>query len=205
MSLVNLSYFMYLGYAAFNMTMSYFKSFGPWDVLWVLVSIILVSCFCVITWFLIENFSSGTDAFEWDFGPPQRDVRLARLNHVDAEVTRYRDLSWKIGALAWGVYYGINWIVVQGNHPYFLIPRWAFLLFIVLTAEFATIFYLYCEYSTIRNKKQRRDLQEMLSLDARYRFRPGAERIMRFGFLVSAAIFLCAIWIPPFAMIFFQR
>jgi len=206
MSLVNLSYFAYLGCIAFNIKMSYIATFGFWDALWFLLFIVLILCFCIATWFLIENFSSSdTERHEWHFGPSQRDIRLARLNHVEDEVTRYRDLCWKIGALTWGVYYGLNWVVTQEHHPYLWLPQWAFLLFAILAAGFATTFYLYCEYSTIRNKEQRRELQERLSLDARWRFKPGAERVWRFSFLVSATIFLCAIWVPPIAMIFFRK
>ena len=39
-----------------------------------------------------------------------RDVELKKYELVYQEITRYRDMSWKVSGLAWAIYYGLNWI-----------------------------------------------------------------------------------------------
>ena len=81
-----------------------------WCISWPILSFCGVAFFCLTTWFLLEDLNNGTkQTLRFPrILPERRDVHLQRLDHVDAEVTRYRDLNWKIAGLNWAIYFAID-------------------------------------------------------------------------------------------------
>ena len=121
---------------------------------------------------------------------------IARYEHLNSEITRYRDLVWKIPGLAWAVYF-----VLLHNDPtnggvVGQLPDWYRLLLLFLTAVAATIFVLYCERLTDRNRVLRRWIELRLRVPPPWRHRGREESPSRVGYRFSRGVFLVAIWVP---------
>jgi len=73
-----------------------------WSFCSVILAVSFVLLFCVSTWISLEVFHNkrGNKDKLPDIPTDKRDVHLTRLDHVDREVTRYRDLVWKIAGFA---------------------------------------------------------------------------------------------------------
>ena len=132
-----------------------------------------------------------------------KDIYLEKYKHLNSEITRYRDLSWQIAALAWGMYYALNWLVTQ-KCLYFNLPREYFFFYIFLIASSSTIFLLFCEHSTIRNKRQRRIIEGAMGMSV-LRYTYLGEDTGRPSFIFSVGVFILAIWLPVISMCLFQN
>lgn len=134
----------------------------------------------------------------------RRDVHLERYAHLNSEITRYRDLTWKIVGFTWGIYYALIRFFEDGVKSIpgsgITMPWFAVLLF--MTALAATIFYLFCEVSTEQNRDRRTRLEDKLGLDQKWRHKKREcikqVAVQSFCFFV----FGLAIWVPPLLVLF---
>jgi len=164
------------------------------------VFVILLS---VLIWGLLELECAGHD-WDWRFEPlPDKEdlraIRLQKYEHLNNEITRYRDLSWKIPTLVYVIFWGARDFLsvnVLGEDPIYF--------FYSLAAICGTLFLLFCEHAAHRNKIQRRQIEETMRLESEWRYTTSGESIVGLRFLVSVGIFLLAIWAPPW-IIFFYR
>lgn len=140
----------------------------------------------------------------------QRGIHEARYNHLNAEITRYRDLVWKITAFAWAIYFALTQFaesltiptVRNSNLPKLLLPVGWFLIFCVVTAFFATIFHAFCEIMAVRNQERRRSLETAMGLiDPNWAHQATLEHPGRMGFRFSVIVFGILIWAPPLMML----
>lgn len=134
----------------------------------------------------------------------ERDALIARYELVNSEITRYRDLSWKVVALGWGIYY----VVVLPKDKTALnldLGTPIMLLILFLTAVFATIFILYCERMTDRNRELRRLLELDLGLTRPFGHTPEKESPLRIGYLFSIFAFLLGVWAPVLISFWWSR
>jgi len=172
--------------------------------LYILYSILFIIIFCSSVWYLISSLEDRKIAPLRTIAKQRHDIHLSKLDNVRLEITRYRDLSWKIAGLSWAIY-GVLitfFRLPENKCALFNSPMPPlFYFFIFLTALFSTTFLLYCEWSTIQNKRQRRELEKQLEINERWRFDLNSEEVLRFGFLFSIGAFLVAIWVP--ILIFF--
>lgn len=176
--------------------------FLPWLV-WALFLILWLSR---SIWILIDR---ENDIFEdrsnarIDINGENVDVHLAKYDHVDREVTRYRDLQWQIGIITWAIYYGITWLADQ-SHKFANLPEKAYFSGLFLTAFLSSVFLLFCEHSANANRRQRRELEVNLRLSERWQFTERGEDTNRLGFRFSVGAFLIAIWLPPLVLLVFR-
>lgn len=173
-----------------------------WCISWPILSVCGVAFFCVTTWFLLEDLNNGAKRAVklQKISEEKRDVHLQRLDHVDAEVTRYRDLSWKIAGLNWAIYFAIDRTFKEYTHW----PKELYFIFLFLAAGVGTIFLLFCELSAHRNRIQRRELGIALRLIKRWNFTKRGTNLCRVGFWFSVGVFILAVWAPPLTMLFFR-
>ncbi len=163
----------------------------------------LAVSFSFVVWWLLELLDVNRHR-DWKMGvlPDKeelRAMRLAKYEHLNDEIIRYRDLSWKIPTLAYGIYWGARALLSEAALGDGLIC-----FFYSLTAICATIFLLFCEHAVYRNKPQRREIEETMKLDSEWRYKISVEGPIKPRFLVSVGIFLLAIWIPPWIMFFYR-
>jgi len=137
----------------------YFSGQTWWASCCLILAIAFVGFFCTMSWLSLEKLNERTQDASTDLPEikdNRRDVHLTRLDHVDREVTRYRDLCWKIVGLVWAIYYVLNQSrgTFLEDIPYFIC--------LFLTAASGTVFLLFCELSANRNRTQRRELANQL-------------------------------------------
>lgn len=121
---------------------------GLWnDLSWIILLVLLVLWFFITSWQLIQNSIANlitneeqNRPFVW---PWQSDVYLTRYEHLNSEITRYRDFSSQKSAfIAWAVYAGL--ILAKGNlKDYLSFSNELFLAYIflqLLLAQFFTFF-----------------------------------------------------------------
>ena len=166
----------------------------------------IIALFAVALWLWVDERTAVDRPSIEEISADIMNAHIAKYNNVYTEITRYRDLSWKISLYAWGIYYGLSWYgFVERSHfsgsPF---PNTIFFIMIFLTAVFATAFLLMCEIHANRNREQRRELEEKLRINARWQFSQRGENPSRFASVVSIGIFLFAIWAPPLVMFFFK-
>lgn len=178
--------------------------FSNWIISWLSLTLFFIFLISFFIWLFIDrqhdpqNFSNMLTP-----NVKIRDIHVSRYGNLHAEVTRYRDLSWKIVASAWAIYlalvaYGDTWVdPVTIRHSPLKLP--AVLAF--LTAFIATVFVLFCEYSANRNRLQRRAMEILLSLELSFRHGPRGEELTRPGFWFSVGSFLLTIWAPPLILL----
>ena len=75
---------------------------------------------------------------------------------------------------------------------------------IFLIASSSTIFLLFCEHSTIRNKRQRRIIEGAMGMSV-LRYTYLGEDTGRPSFIFSVGVFILAIWLPVISMCLFQN
>ncbi len=182
--------------------------------LWVIISAYFIILFAVSIWRL---FDLEYEPLDENRKPDQinesksngqsmvSQIRLARHNHLNGEITRYRDLSWQITAFCWAIYFSLYWFHYETKEHF---PRFTddiFLACLVLTAIFGTIFLLFCEHTANRNRRQRREMEESLGLDFQWRHKIYGESLSRPGFWISVGIFFVVVWAPPLAMFYFSK
>ncbi|GEM_PF-4459337 len=134
-----------------------------------------------------------------------RDIHVARYNHLNDEITRYRDLVWKIVAFSWAIYGATIWffylvgIKVLNDSSRFSI---IFFFLIISTAALTTLCHYRCERMVEENQERRRNLENFLGLsDKRWAHDKNRERCTRINFLGSFIIFFALTWMPPLIMI----
>src|SRR3989338_8175918 len=177
-----------------------------WFYPFAMVAVIVYSCSC---WGLIDFYyrrcarrpRRGRQPTVFAVTDMNRGAYIARYNHVHSELSRYRDLSWKISALCWGIYYGL-WLVGVTHEPnYFSISKTAAVIGLILTPVLATVFLLNCEYLAHRLRIQRLRIERKFRLDTRVAHTVRSIDLRRFPFWFSVSVFLLAIWAPAIAMI----
>lgn len=137
----------------------------------------------------------------------RRDVHLERYAHLNSEITRYRDLTWKIAGFAWAIYYAL--IKFYEHEPSEIgikiaIPDQWFTALLFIAAYASTVFYLFCEISTEQNRNRRISLEAKLGLDPEWthRARKGIRNVIVQGFCFF--VFGFAIWVPPLIILFWR-
>ncbi len=146
-------------------------------------------------WYPKPNCHEGSD-------PKNRDLCLERYQHLNSEIGRYRDLSWKIAVLAWAADYVvfIDLFSQSGGNVrlesfYNPSPEQRMVL-LALISLVATVFILFCERMTKNNQALRRDVEATLDLPNAWRHHATQESSRRFGFLLSVSAFIGFIWFP---------
>lgn len=178
------------------------------------VAIILMfiagGCFYWCVWRFVDEKTFAKQSEPRPINQFQRDIHEARYNHLNAEITRYRDLVWKITLSVWGIYYSLIRLaegfkippVSIPNPPKFSLPIGWFLIFCVITALIATIFHAFCEIMVVRNQQRRRSLEAAMGLlDPNWAHQKTLEDSGRIGFLFSVIVFGVLIWAPPLIML----
>ena len=178
--------------------------------LWTLLGFVLIVLFCIAFWALLNKMYDDRPAESLlprrSKNDDEREIRIAKYNQVYGEITRYRDLAWRIGLLTWAIYYGLNWVSTQSNsHLCWKLTPGIFFISIFITAFFATVFLMYCEHSASRNRIIRREIEEVLALDEEWRFKIGREDPFHPSLWISAGIFLLFIWTPVLIMLLFRN
>lgn len=173
---------------------------------WMLLMTLVIVVFATSMWLWIEERTAVDRPDIGDISAETSDAHIAKYNNVYSEITRYRDLSWKISLYAWGIYYGLAWygFVERPSFSTFPFPVAVFFIMIFLAAIFATAFLLMCEIHANRNREQRRELEEKLKINSRWQFTRRGENPSRFASIVSIGVFLFAIWAPPLVMLFLK-
>ncbi len=180
-------YFFFLSYQQYHL------------VTWITLFGSLITFLSISIWYVLRVFVEDRPATNLTRTRNTiREIHLQRHDHTDSEVTRYRDLVWKIGALTWGTYYGLFWVNYnkESSPLYHHLPNELFLFLFYSVAICSTILYLFCERSTNLNRYQRRTLGLALGLRDQWNFKEGSERAWRFGFIVPVTIFILSIWVP---------
>ena len=184
-----------------------------WDCVWWGLAFVLILFFCKALWPLLESENDITDRpqptedekakIKTDY----KDVHLAHFDHAHQEVTRYRDLPWKIGLLTWGIYYALIWAKSDAfaTSSRTKLSEETFFIFLFGSAIASSIFLLFCEVSANRNRVHRREIAETLELHKRWRPTEKGERLTRPGFWFSELVFLSTVWIPPLLMLFYRQ
>ena len=169
---------------------------------WYAYFFLFILAFCWATWFFLDScYPERPSANDIHIPLPVRDSHIAKYNHVYDEITRYRNLSWQITGLSWGIYYGLNWFLFDGKNFYNQINNSIFFLVISFTALFSTVFLLFCEHTANRNRSQRRELEASLLVNKQWRHTFAGEKLTRPGFWFSVVVFLLAIWVPALLML----
>lgn len=146
----------------------------------------------LILWFCVDQFYA--DQAIGQEGPAATEaVRLVRYEHVNSEITRYRDLVWKIVPLTWAIYFAIY------NYRGFLPGIYPQVL-LVTSAVIGSIFYTYCEVMTEHNRRRRRRLEDILELDEQFRHREPP--IHYVGLIFCFFVFVASMWIPVFSLLY---
>ena len=128
-------------------------------------------------------------------GNPSEDVQAARLvryEHVNSEVTRYRDLVWKIAGYAWAIYFAIYTLRKDGA------CKLSSNVLLLLAAFSASVYYTYCEVLIEQNRKRRMVLEEAMKLDETFRHRETGGHLL--ALVVSFIMFGAVIWFPVFVL-----
>ena len=173
---------------------------------WYAYFFLFILAFCWATWLFLDScYPDKPSVSDVHIPLPLRDSHIAKYNHVHDEITRYRNLSWQITALTWGMYYGLNWFLFNGKEFYSQINYLAYFAAVYLTAVFATIFLLFCEHTANRNRVQRRELEGSLLVNAQWRHTLEGEKLTRPGFWFSVGVFHLAIWVPALAMLLLKK
>ena len=208
-SLLALIAFTVATFAKFN-----HQAFGNaiwWNFVWWMLAVCLVLIFCMTTWTLLEaendvqNRRQPNEEERTRIANDLQEIHLVHFGHSQQEVTRYRDLSWKIGGLTWAIYSALIWF--KSKEAFQDLPKLSsdvFFLFIFSTALAACVFILFCEVSANRNRSQRREIAEILQLHERWRPTEAGERLTRPGFWFSILVFLLVIWLPPLLILFYR-
>lgn len=187
--------------------------------LWLALIIALVVDFFFAGWDFINDETNNQTRENREANSPavlaeNRDVHIARYNHLNAENARYRNLVWKIVAFVWAIYYALLQFLekkttstcVEANTVLAPLPKEWFFVFLFSAAIFATIFHLFCETMVVRNQRSRRALEEVLGLiDDRWAHQEGQEDPRRPGFLFSVFVFGCLTWCPAVVMLILRR
>lgn len=180
----------------------------------VIISISRLTIWYVLTWFFIrEATRSVNQVRSTDIDSENLTaIRIARYNHLNSEITRYRDLSWKIVGFTWAIYYALirSFNTAGDTHEAFIThsynPGSYFFFFMFLTAVFAAIFHLFCEIMVCRNQEARRALEGVLGmLNSKWAHQGNQEDPCRFGFLFSVAVFACIVWLPPLFLLYWRN
>lgn len=127
---------------------------------------------------------------------PISDAHINLYNNVCLEITRYRDLSWKIVAFSWTISYAIYNFYCQPGAGFMGFQKTAFIVLVYFVAIAATIFLIWVEVSANRNKFLRRRLGRWLGIEARLNFTKSGENPLRKGTLFSVGLFILLIWFP---------
>ncbi|GEM_PF-5922853 len=172
-----------------------------------IISILTGACFYNCAWRLVdEQTFSPTTTNPSSINEGQRDIHEARYNHLNTEITRYRDLVWKVTAFAWAIYYALMQFaegltiqtVSNSDLPKLLLPVGWLLIFCIIIALFATIFHAFCEIMAVRNQDRRRSLETAMGLlDPNWAHQETLEQPGRIGFRFSVIVFGILIWAPP--------
>ncbi len=207
-SLISLTGFMYFSYLIGGiLKTSHIMGIGLG--FWTFLVSILVASVCSAFWILLDSMYDDKQAEPLLPRPSnnedERQIRVAKYNQVYGEITRYRDLAWKIGLLAWAAYYGLNWVSTQQVTLFWKLPPDIFFLSIPLAALCATVFLIYCEHTANRNRRIRREIEEVLILDKEWRFKIEREDPFHPSLWVSVGIFLLFIWTPVLIMLLFRN
>jgi len=182
-----------------------------WDFVWWVLAGCLILIFCGTVWTLLESESDmrnrrqPSEEERTRIAKDLREIHLTHFGHAHQEMTRYRDLPWKIGALTWAIYYALIWL--RSEKPLLRLTNIStelFFFFTFSTAMAACVFVLFCEVSANRNRSQRREIAEVLGLHERWRSTEAGERLTRPGFWFSMLVFLSASWFPPLWMLFYR-
>lgn len=162
------------------------------------------------TWRLVDEETFAPITIPNPINERQRDIHEARYNHLNAEITRYRDLVWKITAFSWAIYYALIRfaegftipVVSSQNLPKFSLPIGWFLIFCMAIAFIASIFHAFCEIMAVRNQERRRSLETAMGLiDPNWAHQATLEHPGRMGFRFSVIVFGLLIWTPPLTML----
>ena len=179
----------------------------------------LVIDFLFASWDFIRNETDNQTRLNREANPSNaiaenRDIHIARYDHLNAEIARYRDLVWKIVAFVWTIYYALLQFLEKGTTAAdakassVLVPlpkEWFFFL-LFLAAIFATIFHLFCEIMVVRNQTRRRALEGVLGLiDPQWAHQENQENPWRLGFLFSIFVFGALTWVPPIVMLLLKK
>ena len=192
-----------------------FAKFFPVDLSWymILCWFVIGACvigfFAIMLWLTFDDCSREISIRGRRKIDNTRDIELKKYELVYQEITRYRDMSWKVSGLAWAIYYGLNWIVsIKGKiindklfyQLYFKFDILEFRCTIILTAMIATIFLIWGEHSLLNNRRLRLSLERNLGLDQDFSF--GEDRLSgtHCTSLASITLFLVSIWLPVFVM-----
>lgn len=85
--------------------------------LWLILFGFVISAFCYIRFDSNEKQKTSQSLSKKDslFIPPtdKRDIYIARYGHLNAEITRYRDLVWKVVFYVWGIYGALLWFFFE--------------------------------------------------------------------------------------------
>jgi len=132
----------------------------------------------------------------------QRDILIARYNHLNDEITRYRDLVWKVVASSWAIYGSIIWYYSATDKNLFkniqsgFIPN-SFRCLLITTGIITTLSHIFCELSVLCSKRNRNLLANYLKLenfDRSHENLSDAWAITRL--IISFLIFSIIIWLP---------
>lgn len=183
-----------------------------WGRAWffILISILAGVGFYGSAWKWIEEETCAPVPEPMPINEMKRAIHEARYSHLNAEITRYRDLVWKVTAFAWAIYYALirfaEGFMIQTNsapqQTKLQLPVEWFLIFLIITAFFATIFHEFCEIMAVRNQERRRNLETVMGLiDPNWAHQATLEHPRRLGFIFSVVVFGLLIWAPPFIML----
>ena len=130
-----------------------------------------------------------------------RDMLLARYNHLNDEITRYRDLVWKVVSSSWAMYGAIIWFfigdkkILEQIQSNAVPPLFYILLFVV--AIVTTISHIFCEISVWCCKRQRNSIARHLNLtDARWLHDEPSSASSFWRLAISASLFLLITLFP---------
>jgi len=178
-----------------------------WDMalIWFAIFACGIGVFAFTLWVVFDNFSRVIPIREQRQIHDTRDIELKKYELVYQEITRYRDMSWKVSGLAWAIYYGMIWINSIKNDPktplFFDFGIQEFRIAICSAAVIATIFLIWGEHSLHNNMRLRLSLERNLGLHENFSFRENRLRPTRPATLVSISLFLASIWLPVFFML----